>query len=146
MNNNTPYTTSTAGCAAGLSIGCTVTAADGWYYDGNTGYAYYILNNSVNSIDTAPCVTPAPVGPSPSPLPTSYQVFLGYAGTAADACAGDITVYDYFWLDASTLSGATKVWTNEARTTLAFPLQYYTDNNVVRYMAKNGTLGINGYC
>jgi hypothetical protein len=47
MPSNSNLYTTTESCATfGLSVGCTVIAANGWYYDNNTGYSYYISNNS----------------------------------------------------------------------------------------------------
>ena len=68
--NNAQYVT-TQGCSTGLSVGCPVAAADGWYYDGGTGYAYYVSNGAVSSIDTNPCY----VAPPPPPPPASYDYY-----------------------------------------------------------------------
>lgn len=69
--NNAQYETSLGCSLSGLSIGCPVVASDGWYYDGNVGYSYYVSNQSVTSIDQAPCVTAAP----PPPPPVSYDYY-----------------------------------------------------------------------
>jgi hypothetical protein len=105
--NNANYVT-TLGCSSGLSLNCYVEAPDGWYYDGNVGYAYYISGYSVTSIDTAPCSTPPP--PAPTPAPTTWTgISLGKrSNTAAGACDFAATSYDlYYYIDTDSLTTAT---------------------------------------
>jgi hypothetical protein len=107
--NNASYVTS-LGCSTGLSLNCNVTAADGWYYDGNVGYAYYISNNLVTTIDTAPCVTAAPPPPPPPAVTwTAITMYRRSTLSAAAACnfAGGSVGALTFYINASTLSDAT---------------------------------------
>ena len=69
--NITNYQTSLGCSTQGLSIGCPVGGADGWYSDGTN--SYYVSNGSVQSVNTDPCyVAPPPPPPPPAPLYYDY--------------------------------------------------------------------------
>jgi len=107
--NNTSYVTS-LGCSTGLSLNCNVTAADGWYYDGNVGYAYYISNNLVTTIDTDPCPIVAP--PPPPPPAVTWTAITMYRRSTISAAAACNFAYGSvggatFYINASILSAAT---------------------------------------
>jgi hypothetical protein len=107
--NNAQYVTSQGCSISGLSIDCPVTAADGWYYDGNVGYSYYVSNGSVTSVDTAPCVTAAPPPPPPPAVTWTAITMYRRSNTAAGACnnAGGSVGALTFYINATTLSAAT---------------------------------------
>jgi hypothetical protein len=111
--NNALYVTSQGCSVSGLSIGCPVTATDGWYYNGNSGYSYYISGGSVTSIDYAPCSTPAP--PPPTPAPFVWQsIYVGKRGASASgACSFAYDARDLlYYIDTDSLDTA-----NSMRTT-----------------------------
>lgn len=138
LGNNANYVT-TLGCSTGLSMGCYVQASDGWYYDGNTGYSYYISGQYVTNIDYAPCSTPAPPPPTPAPI-TWYAVDLGKRSNTADgACNFAYTAYDlHYYIDASTLQYSTLMRLYSDGT--GIPADgYYSDGSYVAY-SSNGSL------
>ena len=131
-------TTST--CSSVLSMGCYIEAPNGWYSDGT--YAYYIIGYYIIEINYDPCYTPPP--PPPPPTPSSYMVTLGYGGDTDSACG--YFNYDTFYLDSSTLSGASAVWTDSGLTSRAFGFTYYSDGTVVRFANRQGSLGASADC
>jgi len=131
-------TTST--CSSVLSMGCYIEAPNGWYSDGT--YAYYISGYYIIDINYDPCYV-AP--PPPPPTPSSYAVYLGY-GPDADSACNSFGGYDLFYLDSSTLGGASGVWTDSGLTTKAFGFTYYSDGTVVKYANKQGSLGAAADC
>jgi hypothetical protein len=127
-------------CSSALTMGCYVVAPDGWYSDGT--YAYYIKSHYITSINYDPCAAPPP--PPPPPPPSYYQVYLGYDTSAEGAC--NSVGYDLFYLDASTLSSTSGIWTDSGLTTRAIGFTYYSDGTIVRYANKTGTLGATADC
>jgi hypothetical protein len=73
INNVQNYVTSYQCSIQGLSIGCPVAGADGWYSDGVN--SYYVQNGSVITVNSDPCYVPPPPPPPPPP-PTEDPCFL----------------------------------------------------------------------
>jgi hypothetical protein len=106
--NNASYVTSLGCSTNGLSIGCPVDGADGWYSDGTN--SYYVTNGSVTAVDTDPCyIPPAPPPPPPAVTWTAITMYRRSTISAAAACnfaygsVGGAT----FYINASILSAAT---------------------------------------
>lgn len=143
--NNTQYVT-TQGCSSGLSINCYVEAADGWYYDGNTGYSYYISGYYVTSIDTAPCATPPPPPPTPPPVTwTAIDLGRGTTGPGGSACSrAQNGITNTFYMDGSSFSSSTMISTNSDGT--GTPTDgTYSDGSVYRSVT-SGAIGSGGNC
>ena len=108
--NNASYVTS-LGCSTGLTLYCNVTAADGWYYDGNVGYAYYISSNVVTAIETDPCyIPPAPPPPPPAVTWTAITLYRR-STTAAGACnfAGGTVGAATFYINSFDLENSSAI-------------------------------------
>ena len=144
--NNTLYET-TLGCSTGLSLSCYVNTGyvDGWYYDGNVGYAYYIASNYVTSIDTAPCVTSPPPPPPPSVTWTAIDLGRGTTGPGGSACSraqGGLT--NTFYMNGATFGTSTAIATNSDGT--GTPTDgTYSDSTIYRSVT-NGGIGSGGNC
>jgi len=144
--NNALYVTSQGCSVGGLSIGCPVTATDGWYYNGDTGYSYYISGGSVTSIDTAPCATPPPPPPSPPAVVwTAVDLAAGTTGAGGSACTraqqGRTTTY---YMNGVSFGSSTAIATfsdGSGTPTTAT----YSDGSVYR-LVTNGSIGSGGNC
>ena len=143
--NNALYVTSQGCSVSGLSIGCPVTAADGWYYDGNTGYSYYISGGSVTAIEQAPCSTPPPPAPTPSVNWTLVNLAVGTSGAGGSACTraqqGRTGVY---YMNGSTFGTSTAIATSADGSGTPTNTTY-SDGTIYRTVT-NGGIGSGGNC
>jgi hypothetical protein len=146
MPSNSDLYITTESCATfGLSVGCTVIAANGWYYDNNTGYSYLISNNSVSQIDTSPCVTPAPtVTPAPYTW-TAVELAFGSTGASGTACSNAVDgLTGTFYMSGLTFSTSDYIRLNSDGTGLP-DNRTYSNGSIYRAVT-NGSVGVGGNC
>jgi hypothetical protein len=142
--NITNYITSQGCSQQGLSVGCPVGAADGWYSDGVN--SYYVESQTVTSVNYDPCYT-APPPPPPPPAETWVAVILavGTGGSGGSACirAQDGRTFTYYVNNYDFVT-AGMLRTNSDGSGIPNDGNY-SDGSIVR-ASSNGTLGSSTNC
>ena len=114
-------------CSTGLTIGCYVSAGNGYYSNGI--YSYYIQDNTVTNVIYDPCAPPPPP-PPPGPVWTAIVLASGTGGGGGTAC--QTSPNSTYYMNGDIFINSTQLVANSDGTG-AIPATYYSDGEKVRY-------------